>query len=95
MKKMVQRMFNGVFSLVTTCLIMASPVAAVIYATEPVTAMESFSIDDARPVMYTASTSGTMDIVLPEKKTEKNIEKPTANDHTDSKDDGMRLTVDK
>lgn len=44
MKKRLQRFFQGVLSLMMTFLVMASPVAAIIYATEPAVQMSSFSI---------------------------------------------------
>ena len=46
MKKLIRGLANTVFSLITTCLIMVSPVAAMVYATEPATAAESFSIKE-------------------------------------------------
>lgn len=52
MKKLLRRLLSGVFSLVTTCVIMASPVAAMVYAAEPVEAVESFGIKEAAPVKY-------------------------------------------
>ncbi|MBP2664942.1 MAG: hypothetical protein H6Q71_2890 [Firmicutes bacterium] len=42
MKKLIRQLLSGVLSLITTCLIMASPVAAMVYAAEPVEAVESF-----------------------------------------------------
>jgi hypothetical protein len=36
MKKACKRLINGVLSLITTFLVMASPVAAIIYASEPI-----------------------------------------------------------
>lgn len=52
MKKLIRRLLSGVLSLITTCLIMASPVAAMVYAAEPVEAVESFGIREAAPVKY-------------------------------------------
>lgn len=52
MKKMLRRFFNMTFSLITTCLIMVSPVAAMVYASEPVAAVESFSIKEVAPEKY-------------------------------------------
>lgn len=49
---MLRGFINTVFSLITTCLIMVSPVAAMVYATEPATAVESFSIKETPPVNY-------------------------------------------
>ncbi|WP_371378159.1 hypothetical protein [Sporomusa aerivorans] len=95
MKKMVHRMFNGFLSLVTTGLIMASPVAAVIYATEPGVAMERFGIVEARSILYTASITGQPEIFIPEKKPEKIMEKPAANDHKEDQEAGRSLTLDK
>ncbi len=46
MKKIIHRMVSGFLSLVTTFLIMASPVAAMVYISEPDIAVESFSIKD-------------------------------------------------
>jgi hypothetical protein len=58
MKKLIRGLANTVFSLITTCLIMVSPVAAMVYATEPDTAAESFSIKEAPVVSqsYPAKT---------------------------------------
>lgn len=53
MKKLIRRLLSGALSLITTCLIMASPVAAMVYASEPATAVESFSIKEDTPVSYT------------------------------------------
>lgn len=51
MKKFIKRVVNGCLSIMTTCLIMASPVAAMVYITEPETAVESFSLhEEAAPV---------------------------------------------
>lgn len=44
MKKGLQRLVQGILSLIMTFLVMASPVAAIIYATEPAVQMSSFSI---------------------------------------------------
>ena len=44
MKKVLQRFLNGVLSLIMTFLVMASPVAAIIYATEPAVLTTSFNI---------------------------------------------------
>ena len=52
MKKLIRGLANTVFSLITTCLIMVSPVAAMVYATEPATAAESFSIKEAPAAQY-------------------------------------------
>ncbi|MBP2636659.1 MAG: hypothetical protein H6Q72_2566 [Firmicutes bacterium] len=52
MKKLIRGLANTVFSLITTCLIMVSPVAAMVYATEPATAVESFSIKEAPAVKH-------------------------------------------
>ena len=52
MNKLIRRLLSGVLSLVTTCLIMVSPVAAMVYAAEPVEAVESFGIREAAPVKY-------------------------------------------
>ena len=52
MKKLIRRLLSGVLSLITTCLIMASPVAAMVYAAEPVEAVESFGIREAAQVKY-------------------------------------------
>jgi hypothetical protein len=49
MSKLMRRLINTILSLITTCLIMVSPVAAMVYATEPATAAESFSIKDSTP----------------------------------------------
>ncbi|WP_094606064.1 hypothetical protein SPSIL_007330 [Sporomusa silvacetica DSM 10669] len=52
MKKLVRRLLSGVLSLITTCLIMASPVAAMVYAAEPIEAADSFGIREAAQVKY-------------------------------------------
>jgi hypothetical protein len=52
MKKLIRQLLSGVLSLITTCLIMASPVAAMVYAAEPVEAVESFGIREAALVKY-------------------------------------------
>lgn len=52
MKKLLRRICNMTFSLITTCLIMAAPVAAMVYASEPVAAVESFSIREAASEKY-------------------------------------------
>ncbi|MDF2568998.1 MAG: hypothetical protein K0R55_602 [Sporomusa sp.] len=52
MKKLVQRILNGFLSLLTTFLIMLSPIAAVVYASQPTAAIESFSLDDSSTVAY-------------------------------------------
>ena len=52
MKKLVRRLLSGVLSLVTTCLIMASPIAAMVYAAEPIEAADSFGIREAAQVKY-------------------------------------------
>ncbi|HWR43610.1 hypothetical protein [Sporomusa sp.] len=52
MKKLIHRLLNTALSLVTTFLIMASPVAAVVYASEPATAIESLSLDESTPAAY-------------------------------------------
>jgi len=44
MKKVLQRFLNGVLGLIMTFLVMASPVAAIIYATEPAVLTTSFNI---------------------------------------------------
>lgn len=44
MKKGLQRLVQGILSLIMTFLVMASPVAAIIYATEPAVQMSSLSI---------------------------------------------------
>ena len=54
MKKLIRGLINTMFSVITTCLIMVSPVAAMVYATEPATAAESFSIKEAQPVKFNA-----------------------------------------
>jgi len=43
-KVILQRFLNGVLSLIMTFLVMASPVAAIIYATEPAVVTTSFNI---------------------------------------------------
>ncbi len=76
MEKMIKRLLSGALSLITTCLIMASPVAAMIYASEPATAVESFSIKETTTVAYTKAekvdTDSAIDIQLDKWKQEKN-----------------------
>lgn len=55
MKKVLQRFFNGVLSLIMTFLVMASPVAAIIYATEPAVLTTSFNIGRTPINTYVAS----------------------------------------
>lgn len=55
MKKGLQRLFQGILSLIMTFLVMASPVAAIIYATEPAVQMSSFSISRTPIKMYVNS----------------------------------------
>lgn len=61
MKKLLRRILSGVLSLVTTCLIMVSPVAALVYAAEPVEAVESFGITDTMHYDYTAREKPVID----------------------------------
>ncbi|QDR82302.1 hypothetical protein [Sporomusa termitida] len=49
MEKMFKRLLSNTLSFATTLLIMAAPVAAVIYASEPATAVESFSLAESTP----------------------------------------------
>lgn len=53
MKRLMQRILNGILSLITTFLIMASPVAAVVYAAEPTAAIDSFSLNESALTVYT------------------------------------------
>ena len=53
MKKILNRIMNGVLSLLTTVLLMASPVAAVVYAAEPADAARAFSL--SAPAAVTAA----------------------------------------
>ena len=47
MEKMLKRLLSNALSLISTCLIMATPVAAMIYASEPAAAIEEvFSIQE-------------------------------------------------
>lgn len=52
MQKLVRRLLSNFLSLVTTCLIMASPVAAMVYAAEPIEAADSFGIREAVQEKY-------------------------------------------
>ena len=61
MKKLLRRILSGVLSLVTTCLIMVSPVAALVYAAEPVEAVESFGITDVMYYDYIAREKPVID----------------------------------
>lgn len=55
MKKVLQRFLNGVLSLIMTFLVMASPIAAIIYATEPAVLTTSFNIGRTPINTYVAS----------------------------------------
>lgn len=50
MKKILTRIMNGVLSLLTTVMIMASPIAAVVYAAEPADAARTFSLSEPAAV---------------------------------------------
>lgn len=52
MEKLFKRLLTNTLSFFTTLLIMAAPVAAVIYASEPATAVESFSLAEPEPAAY-------------------------------------------
>ncbi|SMC51549.1 hypothetical protein [Sporomusa malonica] len=52
MKRLIQHLLNSILSLVTTFLIMASPIAAVVYASEPAESIESFSLSEPTLVAY-------------------------------------------
>lgn len=55
MENLIKRLFGTALSLISTCLIMAMPVAVMIYASEPVTAIESvFSIKQTTSSATTA-----------------------------------------
>ncbi|SDE47379.1 hypothetical protein [Sporomusa acidovorans] len=57
MKKFANRLLNCIFSLITTGLIMAAPVAAMVYASEapePVAVFDGFSVK-ASTITYNAS----------------------------------------
>ncbi len=45
MKRILRRLLNGVLSIITTMLIMASPVAVIMYAAEPAALAESYTAD--------------------------------------------------
>lgn len=62
MKKIIQRMLKGILSLITTFLIMAAPIAAMVYASAPDIAVESFSIKDQTVSM--AEKNAQVDSVL-------------------------------
>lgn len=44
MEHMAKRLVNGIFSVVTTCMLMAAPVAAIIYASEPMEANNTYIV---------------------------------------------------
>ena len=52
MEILIKRLLTNTLSFFTTLLIMAAPVAAVIYASEPATAVESFSLAESPPAVY-------------------------------------------
>ena len=57
MEKMLKRLLCSALSLISTCLIMATPVAAMIYASEPAEAIEeSFSIKETTSSAATATS---------------------------------------
>lgn len=57
MEKMLKRLLSSALSLISTCLIMATPVAAMIYASEPAAAIEeSFSIKETTSSAATAKS---------------------------------------
>ena len=62
MNKGLQCFFHGVLSLMMTFLVMASPVAAIIYATEPAVQMSSFSISRTPIKTYVAALVEKLDI---------------------------------
>lgn len=71
--KLIRRLLNTVFSLITTCLIMVSPVAAMVYASEPVTAIERFSIRESAAVKHIDSEKTVNEFARqPEKREIKN-----------------------
>lgn len=45
MKKVVQRFLNGLLGIITTFLIMAAPVAAIVYAADQVNTTSNYSIE--------------------------------------------------
>lgn len=55
MKKLVQQLFNSFLSLATTLLIMAAPVAAIVYASEPTVAVDGMSLDESSRLAYSES----------------------------------------
>ena len=61
MKSVLRRTLNGILSTITTLLIMASPVAAMVYAAEPAAAngYQSFGVAQATPAkLYTNNANG-------------------------------------
>jgi hypothetical protein len=52
MENLIKRVLTNALSFITTLLIMASPVAALIYASEPAAAVESFSLAETIPAVY-------------------------------------------
>jgi len=44
MEHMAKRLINGIFSVVTTFMLMAAPVAAIIYASEPMEANNTYIV---------------------------------------------------
>lgn len=49
MKNFVQRIFQGILSVITMSVLMAAPVAAIIYSAEPASTY-GFQMEDAEPM---------------------------------------------
>ncbi|MGL5514764.1 MAG: hypothetical protein ACRDBM_16240 [Sporomusa sp.] len=60
MKKLAQQLLNSFLSLATTLMIMAAPVAAIVYASEPTVAVEHMSLDESSQVAYSESVKDNM-----------------------------------
>ena len=94
MKKMIHSLFTGLLSLVTTCMIMAAPVAAVIYAAElsqPVVAIESLSIEGENVAAVTAG--GDTESKITDRKSEKQLDKATADEQRENRQVLSGLTL--
>lgn len=46
MKLMYTRLLSGLLSIITTFLLMAAPIAAIVYAAEPVVANEAYTVKE-------------------------------------------------
>ncbi len=94
MKKMLHSLFTGFLSLVTTCMIMAAPVAAVIYASElskPVVAIESLGIAGETVAAVTAADNAEFQVT--DKKIAQRLEKAAADEQRENRQVLSGLTL--